>query len=789
MQTYIIDIESYPNFFFIGVLNTRTGEKIPFGFDSGDRFIDFIQGQNAITFNGCGYDVPMLYAWLSDESVTVYDLYKLTQKIIKNPRGCPWELKNAANEWFNGLVANHADLMLFLNKRIGLKAVGINIGTDKVQDLPYPFDEHLTEERKINVARYCFNDCLVTRDLYNHPDIRKTFALRKLINQKEPFSKSTRLNAYQMTAVKIAENIMLDELRKRNGGKLPPKIEKPIDVANCLRLVPNFKQKEYRDFYNRVKSARMTKLDKSHMTHLSKKQREDWDNKYFYFDEVNGYYSNVIIDSHNKQYTYGLGGLHSKDNYCFYKACLRYILRNVDVKSYYPNMIVQFKIEMYNGFAATEKDYIKHRYVYRDRGDTLESTFYKLVLNSLFGKMNDKWSKLCCANSAFSVTITGQFLLLWLIDMVQSTISDTHVVNANTDGVCFKLPADKEGELQKLCREWERVTGLELDTDYVENWIALGCNEYLATLKTDKGTKLKTKGGRLSLKPALDGATNASIVPNAIYQHLVNGVDVLSYIKQNATLQNVMISSKCKKGYNFYGGEKVQKSVRYFHSCNGKQINDGFGKLIAKRATLALDITELKTVHPANLFIDHALYAEKVHKIIADIKAETMNKPNKVAPLEVINATVFKPDYNKCLSQLMELEGCHLYPCKTPTSGYKGVLKKDIGNWFENDKIKGTDHGWRDALMYQIYIPNEFVVVYSDRHFNEVGTLTAIDTNTGTASMIFKMDRSSVPHKDLKKYGLKGDRKCFVTVLSRDTKLVNKKVLNFSTFLKSLSEA
>lgn len=66
-----------------------------------------------------------------------------------------------------------------------------------------------------------------------------------------------------------------------------------------------------------------------------------------------------------------------------------------------------------------------------------------------------------------SICINGQLLLAQLIETLTTNIPNSQLVMANTDGFELLIPREYESIYQQLCKDWEKLTNLELEfVDY-----------------------------------------------------------------------------------------------------------------------------------------------------------------------------------------------------------------------------------------------------------------------------------------------------------------------------------
>lgn len=785
----IFDIETYKNLFLIGVYSPATGNYKSYRINDRDAFLQDTKDEVMVSFNGKHFDNPIIFKWLEDKEAADESLYKLGQDIIAGVK--IWELKNEATAFFANHWREHIDLITFFTARIGLKQVAINCGSDKIQDLPYSPHESLTEAQKEEVDSYCENDCKCTFDIIKQPRILSDLKIRKYINENiEPFRSSKTLSAFETTTVQIAEKFMLSSLAEHNNCSvynLPDVDRRKPTIPNCLRLVPRFKSDFFKQFMKEIKDVTFSKIEEDHLQHLTVNQKGALSKKTHFKKPGGGYKSNYFLKYRGKEYNFGLGGLHSKDVKKHWYNTEERELILVDVASYYPSMITMFKIDPIPGFSKIEGNWRGKRYALRDQNDLLASNTYKLMINMLFGKLNEPYSKLYSPISEFSVTITGQVLLLYLIEIVQESI-ECQVVNANTDGVCFYIKRSDRNRLQDLCAMWEKDTLMELDYDYCNHWIALGCNEYCAEIENKKGEKkLKTKGARFIQKPKLDGKLNAPIVSQAVVNYFLYNLDPATFIRQNATLENVLISSKSTKGFHTWGEALIQKSVRYFHSTVGKELKSGHGSIITHSATVALDISELKYKNRMNLRIDYDKYENMASKVINEVLSGQIDSLKEKPQLAIINATATKIGFDFSVLEKLGFKIEDLYPCKTFTSGYSGCGKKEADFYTENGFIKGTTKKATDALCYQLKTGKEkglLALEYksNEKNFNWYSRNLKI-VGKEKSYLLFS-HTGKISQKKIKEYGFKAHYGSFIPFFATSYELLGGELTELPNFLK-----
>ena len=188
--------------------------------------------------------------------------------------------------------------------------------------------------------------------------------------------------------------------------------------------------------------------------------------------------------------------------------------------------------------------------------------------NSTYGAMKDKFNPLYDPLQANNVCVTGQLLLLDLIEHLEPYVD---VVQSNTDGILVKLRAANEEEatreferLDDLCYEWEKRARVELEFDEFRRVVQRDVNNYIII---DAKGGYKSKGGVVKKLNDLD--YDLPIVNRAVVNYFVKGIPVETTVGECSDLRDfqkvVKISSKYSHG--LHNGERLtEKTFRVFAS-------------------------------------------------------------------------------------------------------------------------------------------------------------------------------------------------------------------------------
>ena len=276
-----------------------------------------------------------------------------------------------------------------------------------------------------------------------------------------------------------------------------------------------------------------------------------------FFKEID-YKKKLNTDIAGVPHIYAWGGLHGARNNYFMKSCDEFRMVTIDVGSYYPSMIIQY------GYSSRNiPDVDGYKNVYETRmnakhtGDKATADALKLVLNTFYGALKNKYNALYDPRMANSICITGQLFLTDLIEKLE-TVDGFELIQSNTDGIIIRYPVKVEKEIEAVVSEWEHRTRLNMEYTVihaiaqkdVNNYIMKAGETYLVkdgehiVTEKDEG-KIKSKGGYVSLYKGGDFQNNSmTIIHKAVGDYLLNDIPVEQTINECDDLIKFQIIAK-----------------------------------------------------------------------------------------------------------------------------------------------------------------------------------------------------------------------------------------------------
>lgn len=398
----------------------------------------------------------------------------------------------------------------------GLKKVEGNMGKMILESsVSFNIDRPLTDEEYADVLEYCKYDVDVTIDIYKE-----------------------RLDSYFKPKESLLEMLGDDRGRRWNTTTLS---------ANVLLDKPNPKWSNIRV------PEEMLDMVPADVTEL-------------WLTKEKG---SITIHDFDCEIEFGFGGLHGVHKHIRRAENVKLL----DVTSMYPHIILNI-----DGLGQATKKYqelLDERVRIRHK-DKVRSEALKLILNSVYGNLKNRYSMLNNPKCAVTVCAYGQIALYELCKRLSPFAT---IININTDGVAFIPHSD---DYKHVWTDWEKDFDLTLEEDDFDLFIQKDVNNYIAK----KGDKLTCKGGDVTRyhKDALFKNNNARILDIAVVDKLVYGKDVLDtlldHLDQPHLYQYILQAGRTYQGTFDQDDNEHERVNRVFASkeegfCLFKKRQDG----------------------------------------------------------------------------------------------------------------------------------------------------------------------------------------------------------------------
>lgn len=421
---FVYDLEAFPNLFTCAVKNTESKNiKV---FEISNRKNDLLQilklfTNNKIifvTYNGIHYDNPIIsYVLLNYKELVGLPTWDITRNIKQFSD----KIINSSKQyqsWSKYKFANLFDTldlltMMFSDKlRVSLKAMQVTMGFHNVQEYDGDFDAPVNDNEIDEVIKYNINDVESTEELL----IRQELAIRL----REAIEKEYKINVLSKDSVNLGMEIIKKRYLDATGKKWSDikDLRSPVDEINLNDVIfpyISFKTKQLQDLLETLKGLTIPINDD-----LTKEEKLK-----------NKFEMKFIIGG--IEHTYGLGGLHSKNDPEIFIAGDDKCLIDSDVTSLYPSIILQNKLypkHLGVEFLEVYQKIYDDRVAAKKEGRKLENETLKLALNGLTGNLQSLYSWVYDPMMVFKIRINGQLMLLMLIEA--ATEAGFKLIQSNT---------------------------------------------------------------------------------------------------------------------------------------------------------------------------------------------------------------------------------------------------------------------------------------------------------------------------------------------------------------------
>lgn len=593
--TAIVDIELYKNYYLIGFKFTN-GKYLALEAPFNERLLSWIMhNYRTVGFNSIKYDLAII--WYSYLTQDCRDLQQLSNALIFENL---FPAQAAKDFGFQIHKTSHVDLIAVAPLVGSLKLYGARLHAKRIQDLPYPIDIDLTDEQKTVVKNYNINDLDSTELMMNN--------LLEQLKLRADLSIQYRTDLMSKSDAQIAESVIGYEI-KQLTGTWPKRPEITSSDSHNFQIPSNL-------FFQTEKLKQV--LDK-----ISKIKFSIEENGRLAPSDLDGF----KIQIGNSVYRMGRGGLHSSEKCQVIKKDENNIIKDIDVASYYPAIVLNlglFPKHIGKVFLTVYRMLRDRRISAKKALQIAISECLKITINGTFGKTGSPYSFLYAPEMTIQITVGGQLYLLMKIEILE--LNGIPVVSANTDGIIVLCPKDKLELLKSLTKQWEQITGFETEETLYEAIYSRDVNAYLAVKKGKDGLEFKGKNDYYDPwrgKTAKDGYwrfqknPTHQICVEAIERLIAEGKSIEETITECKDITKFVcvknVTGGAHKDYEYLGkvvrwiyAKDAVGTINYIKSNNKVPETDG-----------AMPLMDLPDTFPENL--NYAWYVAKSKEMLEDI--------------------------------------------------------------------------------------------------------------------------------------------------------------------------
>lgn len=594
-SVWIFDVETYRNFWYVAFKHVESGKFVAFERSPDHDFnptklLWMLWRFCIVGFNSTNYDVPIIE--LAIKGASCEKLKEASDYIIKS--GINWGTKKVTPYDFEkkyGLRIgryNHIDLFNVCPVNGGvsanpasLKLYAGRLHCNRMQDLPFPEDHILTRDDAAIVRPYCCNDLANTELLFN--ELAPELKLRMEMSEEYGVDLRSKSDA------QIAEAVINSELEKVLGYY--PK--KPtLDDDGPLRYnVPDFisfQTPQLNHILEQIRNAEFW---------LDALGSPIWPKGLGELQRVKGSDPKWVLNAKigKSVYTLGMGGLHSNEKKIAHVATPDLIIADNDVESFYPRTILNQRLcppHLGEAFLIVYDKIVKTRIhakhmaaECKKKGDKQGAKKWKtvadslkIVINGSFGKLGNKYSTFYAPQLMLQVTITGQLVLLMLIEAIE--LIGVEVISGNTDGFISKYDKSRHKEVRDLIAAWEAHTGYKTEETRYKAVYSRDVNSYVAVKEEggdpearflDEQLGCKTKGTYCERGSALNSILSKNpetlVCADAVLRYLINETPIEKTIRETTDFRR-FVAVKNVRGGGEKNGKYLGKVVRWYYPKN-----------------------------------------------------------------------------------------------------------------------------------------------------------------------------------------------------------------------------
>ena len=618
-RTNVFDTECYPNLWCIGFLDLSTGQRIVLRRTETEeldreRLARILRRYRNIGFNSNNYDMPMISLALT--GATCAELRAANDLIIVGQMK-PWQFYDQFGTSIPGFV-DHIDLFDMAPsaaQRFGLKKYAGTMHSKRMQELPYSPDEELNDDQIDEVVDYNLNDLDVTKDLAE--EMAPQLALRANLSVKYGFDFRSKSDA------QCGEAVVKLLVERATGERL----YKPDIRPGKFKFV----------------APKYVKFQTEYMQDMLRTLlRSDFRVKGDGYVEMPESLANLDIHIGDGVYRMGIGGLHSSESSVSHFSGDGLTLKDRDVTSYYPNLMIRSGREpanMRGHFKPIFVDLTNQRVAAKKAGDKTTAESLKIFINGLFGKTGSPYSIVYAPEMMIQTTISGQLSLLMLIEALE--LHDFKVVSANTDGIVTLVDDERSWLFEAVIFDWECDTGLQTEETVYRSLHSRDVNNYWAFYDNKDGSiGVKRKGTYAPSGRGIPGGFGLKKTPDmeicgeAAIEFLRTGAAIEDTIYNCEDIRKFVVVRKVTGGA-VKNGEMIGKNIRYYLSDDnpGPMYYATSGNKVPS-SDWAHPCMELPDEFPDN--INYDLYIREAYAILTDVGLADVPDPTTAGRTGII---------------------------------------------------------------------------------------------------------------------------------------------------------
>ncbi len=537
-NTLFLNVEAYPNYWCCTFKLHKTNKFLVLEISKdktfNPKFLSWIMhSYRTVGFNSFKYDNLILWLAYANQDVTI--LKDATNDLIlRGMRG--EELKKEYN--FRTFKTNCIDLIEVAPLSGSLKLYGARLHVKSIQDQPFDVDADLSSFEIEQLKGFNCNQLDITETLFDF--------MKERLELRAAMSLEYNEDLMSKSDAQMAETVLSKQIGKLNGKRL----ERPVIPAGSTYYyqVPPFIQFATPVMQNFLEVCRKAKFTINDSGYLDAPA------------EIA-----VSLRLGDNEYSFGIGGLHSKEKCIAYKSSSTHRLSDHDATSFYPNCIINlglFPIGAGPNFLKVFKGFKVERVVAKRTKNFTKDKGLKIFLNGTSGKFSDLWSKLRSPHLTMQMNLTCQLSILMLIEML--TCNGLEVISANTDGITVYYAREDETKLKYWIKYWEDLTKFETEETEYLGYYGRDIGNYFA-LKADKSVKVKGAWSEVGSQSGTQLDTNPTtlICSDAVSLFLSKGVPIEETILNCKDFTRFITVRQAKSPGAHWNGEYLGKVIRW----------------------------------------------------------------------------------------------------------------------------------------------------------------------------------------------------------------------------------
>lgn len=190
------------------------------------------------------------------------------------------------------------------------------------------------------------------------------------------------------------------------------------------------------------------------------------------FDDESKLKLNLELQIKNVNLFVKEGGIHGCNENKLWQSNQNWIIVDIDASSFYPSIMCYENNPELRFYSKNMRNWRELWNLLNKRLNTKdknENAILKLILNKIYGIMGEQYNPLFDWKNKLNVCLTGQLMMLMVLEQLEINLTDWELIQANTDGITIFVNRDELDNLNSTIQKIKDITKIKWKIELLEN--------------------------------------------------------------------------------------------------------------------------------------------------------------------------------------------------------------------------------------------------------------------------------------------------------------------------------